>query len=133
MITDLAIDENEVAAQMAVAEVPPLTAERVIEKAARQRQIISQHVNGALEQAIEVAAVDAAFLTPEVTAKARGLLNRPHSATSRVPSHSCGGVALRGGPPSWRRWFPCSGPAARKGGLSPWRYAPSLGGKHPRP
>ena len=78
MIADLAIDEYKVAAQMAVAEVPPLTAERVIEKAARQRQIVSEHVNGALEQAVEVTAVDAAFLTPEVAAKARGLLNRPH-------------------------------------------------------
>jgi hypothetical protein len=32
MITDLAIDENKVAAQMAVAEIFPLAAERVIEK-----------------------------------------------------------------------------------------------------
>jgi len=56
MITDLAIDENEVASQMAAADVPPLTTERVI----------------------EVAAVDTAFLAPEVAAKARGLLNPPH-------------------------------------------------------
>jgi hypothetical protein len=70
MITDLAIDENEVAAQMAVAEIPPLAAERVIEEAPRQWQIVGEHVNGALEQAVEVTAVDAGFLAPEVAAKA---------------------------------------------------------------
>ena len=78
MITDFAIDENEVAAQMAVTEIPPLAAERVIEGPPRQREIVGEHVNSALEQAVEVTAVDAAFLTPEVAAKARGLLNPPH-------------------------------------------------------
>ena len=70
MITDLPIDENEVPAQMAVAEIPPLTAERVIEETPRQREIVGKHVNGALEQAVEVTTVDTAFLTPEVAAEA---------------------------------------------------------------
>lgn len=70
MITDLAIDENEVATQTAVAEIPPLTAERVIEETPRQRKIVGKHVNGALKQAVEVTAVDTAFFTPEVAAEA---------------------------------------------------------------
>jgi hypothetical protein len=35
MITDLGIDEKEVAAQMAVAEIAPFTAESVIEETPR--------------------------------------------------------------------------------------------------
>ena len=33
---------------MAVAEIPPLAAERVIEEPPRQREIVGEHVNGAL-------------------------------------------------------------------------------------
>jgi hypothetical protein len=42
----------------------------MIEESPRQRKIVGEHMNRALEQVVEVTAVDAAFLAPEVAAEA---------------------------------------------------------------
>jgi hypothetical protein len=78
VIADLAVDEDKVAAQMAVAEVLLTTPKRMIEEAARERGISGEHLDDAFEQAVEIPAVDALPLALVVATKAAGLLNRPH-------------------------------------------------------
>src|SRR5262245_29057968 len=110
---------------MAVAEVLPVAAKRMIEEAARKRRIVGEHVDNVFQYAVEIAAVDALLLPLVIAAKAGGFLNRPHSATARGPWRRGVGARRRGALPSLPRSFPYSGQAARTEGRAPVRCAPS--------
>jgi hypothetical protein len=84
----LAVNQDVVGADMAIAVIVPLAAERMIEIAAGLRLVLCQHVDGFEQQGIEAApAVASGFLASVIAAKATGVFNNPHSG-SRAASQA---------------------------------------------
>jgi hypothetical protein len=69
-IIRLAVNQNEVGSDVAVAVIAPLAAERVIEIPSRQWLALRQDGNGFEKQGIEALGPPSGFLAPVITAKA---------------------------------------------------------------
>jgi hypothetical protein len=83
-IVRLAVDQDEVWPDVAVAMIVPLATERMIEIAARQWFVLRQHRDGFEQGGIEALAVPCGFLASLVAAKAAGVFNNPHSGSGAV-------------------------------------------------
>ena len=84
VVIRLAVDENEIRPDVAVAVVVPFAGQWVIEMPARQQRVGSGQVDDLHQQGIQLLAVLAGFLSPVVTLKAGGVFNLPHSDFAAV-------------------------------------------------
>lgn len=96
-IVRLAVDQDEVGPDVAIAVIVPLAAERVIEIPARQGVVLRQRVDGFEQQGIEASGVRSGFLASLVTASRRKRLvyltiriqaRKPASPAAKLPSLS---------------------------------------------
>ena len=78
----LAVDENEIRLDVAVAVIVPFSGEWVIEIPARQRRVSGEQVDELHQQGVSFAA--AGFFSPVVTLKAGGVFNLPYSGFGAV-------------------------------------------------
>jgi hypothetical protein len=74
----LAVDQDEVRADVAIPVVLPFSGKRVIDLARRERRIDHQKLKGFPKQIVEFLAEDAGFFTPIVPFESAGVFNRPH-------------------------------------------------------
>jgi hypothetical protein len=74
----LAIDQDQVTAEVAVAAVPPLAEERVVAKPLRQRLVGGQQGERVGEHAVELCAQWAGLKAFEIPLEPSGAVNRPH-------------------------------------------------------
>ena len=77
----LAVYEDQVGPDVAVAVMPPRPAERVIEIAVRQRLVIGQQSDRCGQHRIEALAVLSRFLPFVVSPEAGGVINNPYSGS----------------------------------------------------
>lgn len=75
----LAVDENEVRPDVAVAVIGPFTGQRVVEVTPGQRFVGNEQVHDRHQRGIEALAMPPRFLAFVVTLEAPGVANLPHS------------------------------------------------------
>src|SRR5437764_11689191 len=78
-VVRLAVDQDQVGPNVAIAVVAPVATERVIEIPPRQRFIRRQHRHGLQQRGIEKLAVPSGFLPLVVAPETARMPNGPHS------------------------------------------------------
>src|ERR1700693_431288 len=109
----LAVDQDEVGPDVAIAVIAPLAAERVIEIPPRQRLVLFPHRHGLPARGIEVLGAPPRLLPLVVAPEAAGVPNSPHSGSRAACPAGRRSPVRRVAPPSSPRWFPHWAPAAR--------------------
>jgi hypothetical protein len=84
VVIRLAVDENEIRPEVAVAVIVPFAGQWVIEVSSRQRRVGGEQVDHLHQQGVQLLAVPAGFFSPVVTLKAGGVFNFPHSGFAAV-------------------------------------------------
>lgn len=77
-----AVDQNEIGPEVAIAEVFPLSAERMVAKLCRRRDVIDQIAEDRCKLPRQRATMRALLFALVVAPETRGLFNRPYRATS---------------------------------------------------
>lgn len=80
-VVRLALNENEVGPDVAVAMITPLARQRMIEGATGQGPVRGEHVHDLHQQAVELLAVPSRLLAPIVPFEAVRVFNSPHSGS----------------------------------------------------
>ena len=78
-VIGLAVDENKVRPDMAIAMVTPFACQCVIEIPAGQRRIRRQQIHHAHQQCIQLFAENPGFLPPVIAFETARIFNSPHS------------------------------------------------------
>lgn len=74
----LAVNEDQIGADMAVAMIVPFANQGMIDVTRWQERVGRQNVDRLLEERVEFLAEGAGFLAPIIPLEAAGVFNRPH-------------------------------------------------------
>ena len=101
----LLVDEHQIRSDVAVTEIGPRAAERMVLVAGFQRSIGGKGLYDRRQSFIEVCAVAATGLPPVVTLEPMRPLNRPHAGRRAGFGRPRTAADCRLAPPSWPRWW----------------------------